>query len=259
MIRSWLAAAVLILGFAASTAPADDTPAPPPAQGWSGKGQLGYVMSRGTSDTDSANAKLDLADLAGDWKYTFHLEGLYGRSGEITSAEQWATLLQADYQITPRAFSFGALHYLQDEFSGFQYQGSVTTGLGYKLLDTVSDKFTPQIGVGYRRLRPEVLTMDADGAVIARTPGESSGNLIGTAGFDFLHVFNASTKISDKFLLETGSDNTSLENDLALVVSMSKKLALSAGFTFQDNTSPPIGLKKINTLTTLNLVYSFNQ
>jgi len=135
----------------------------------------------------------------------------------------------------------------------------VTTGLGYKLLDTVSDKFTPQIGVGYRRLRPEVLTMDADGAVIARTPGESSGNLIGTAGFDFLHVFNASTKISDKFLLETGSDNTSLENDLALVVSMSKKLALSAGFTFQDNTSPPIGLKKINTLTTLNLVYSFNQ
>jgi len=105
MIRSWLAAAVLILGFAASTAPADDTPAPPPAQGWSGKGQLGYVMSRGTSDTDSANAKLDLADLAGDWKYTFHLEGLYGRSGEITSAEQWATLLQADYQITARCIT----------------------------------------------------------------------------------------------------------------------------------------------------------
>jgi putative salt-induced outer membrane protein YdiY len=40
---------------------------------------------------------------------------------------------------------------------------------------------------------------------------------------------------------------------------MSKKLALSAGFTFQDNTSPPLGLKRVNTLTTLNLVYSFNQ
>jgi putative salt-induced outer membrane protein len=259
MIRSRLPAVVLTVGFAASTALADDAPPPPPAQGWSGKGQLGYVMSRGTSDTDSANAKLDLADLAGDWKYTFHLEGLYGRSGEITSAEQWATLMQADFQITPRAFGFAALHYLQDEFSGFQYQGSVTTGLGYKLLDTSSDKFTPQIGIGYRRLRPELLVMDADGAVIARTPGESSGNLIGTAGFDFLHIFNASTKLTDKFLLETGSDNTSLEDDLALVVNMSKKLALSAGFTFQDNTSPPVGLKKINTLTTLNLVYSFNQ
>ena len=101
--------------------------------------------------------------------------------------------------------------------------------------------------------------MDAAGAVIARTPGESTGNTIGTAGFDFAHVFNASTKLTDKFLLEAGSGNTSLENDLALVVNMSKKLALSAGFTLQDNTEPPAGLKKLNTLITVNLVYAFNQ
>jgi hypothetical protein len=105
-------------------------------------------------------------------------------------------------------------------------------------------------------LRPELLTIDATGAVIARTPGESSGNAIGTAGFDFAHIFNASTKITDKMLVESGAGNTSWENDLALVVSMSKKLALSAGFTYQDNTQPPAGLKKVNTLSTLNLVYA---
>ena len=60
-------------------------------------------------------------------------------------------------------------------------------------------------------------------------------------------------------LVESGAGNTSLEDDLAVVVSMSKKLALSAGFTYQENTEPPAGLKKINTLTTLNLVYAFNQ
>jgi putative salt-induced outer membrane protein len=257
MIRRW-APIVVLAASAASTALADSPP-PPPAQGWSGKGEVGYVMSRGNADTDSANAKLDLADVAGDWKQSFHLEGLYGRSDEITSAERWAALLQTDYQFTARAFSFGAVHFLQDEFSGFQYQASVTAGLGYKILATDSDKLTAQLGVGYRRLRPEVLTLDAAGSVIARTPGESSGNAIGTAGFDFAHIFNASTKLTDKFLLESGSGNTSLENDLALVVSMSKKLALSAGFTFQDNTEPPAGLKKLNTLTTLNLVYAFNQ
>ncbi len=256
MIRRW-APVVVLAASAASTALADSPP--PPAQGWSGKGEVGYVMSRGNADTDSANAKLDLADVAGDWKQSFHLEGLYGRSDEITSAERWAALLQTDYQFTTRSFSFGAVHFLQDEFSGFQYQASVTAGLGYKILATDGDKLTAQVGVGYRRLRPEVLTLDAAGSVIARTPGESSGNAIGTAGFDFAHIFNASTKLTDKFLLESGSGNTSLENDLALVVSMSKKLALSAGFTFQDNTEPPAGLKKLNTLTTLNLVYAFNQ
>jgi len=258
MIQGWVPAAALALVVAASTAFADDAP-PPPAQGWSGKGEAGYVMSRGNTNTDSANAKLDLADVVGDWKHSIHLAGLYGRSVEITSAERWAALFQSDYQITPRAFGFGALHFLQDEFSGFQYQASATTGIGYKFLVTAADKLTAQVGIGYRRLRPELLTMDAAGAVIARTPGESTGTAIGTAGFDFAHIFNASTKITDKLLVESGSGNTSLENDLALVVNMSKKLALSAGFTFQDNTEPPGGLKKLNTLTTLNLVFAFNQ
>ena len=259
MIQAWVPAAALALVVAASTAFADDAPPQPPAQGWSGKGEAGYVMSRGNTNTDSANAKLDLADVVGDWKHSIHLEGLYGRSVEITSAERWAALFQSDCQITPRAFGFGALHFLQDEFSGFQYQASATTGIGYKFLVTAADKLTAQVGIGYRRLRPELLTMDAAGAVIARTPGESTGTAIGTAGFDFAHIFNASTKITDKLLVESGSGNTSLENDLALVVNMSKKLALSAGFTFQDNTEPPGGLKKLNTLTTLNLVFAFNQ
>lgn len=235
---------------------ADDSP-PPPPQGWSGKASAGYVLSRGTSDTDSANASLDVGDLAGDWKHLIHVEALYGRSGEVTSADRWAGLYQANYAFTPRAFVFGALHYVHDEFSGFQYQGDLTTGLGYKLLDTTSDQLTAQAGIGYRRLRPEFLDMDTSGAVIARTPAAATGNAIGTAGFDFAHSFNASTKITDKFLLAGGAGNTSLENDLALLVHMSKTLSLSAGFTFLENTEPPAGLKKVNTLTTLNLVYAF--
>jgi putative salt-induced outer membrane protein len=265
MIRPRVPATALALLAAAAAVCADDappppaTPPPPPAQGWSGKGEVGYVMSRGNTDTDVANAKIDLGDLVGDWKHTMHLEALYGRSADITSAERWAALLQSDYQITPRAFGFAALHYVDDEFSGFQYQASATTGIGYHVLNTVSDKLTAQIGAGYRRLRPELLVMDAAGAVIGRTPGESTGAAIGTASIDYAHIFNASTKITNKVLAESGSGNTSLENDLAVVVAMSKKLALSAGYTIQENTQPPAGLKRVNTLTTLNLVYVLNK
>jgi putative salt-induced outer membrane protein len=258
MIRRGIPTAALVLIVAASVVFSDDAPPPPPpAQGWSGKGQAGYVMSRGNSDTDSANAKVDLADVIGEWKHSIHLEGLYARSDEITSAERWAAMIQSDLQITPRVFGFGALHFVQDEFSGFQYQASATTGIGYHFIDTAADKLNAQAGVGYRRLRPELLTMDAAGAVIARTPGESTGAVIGTAGFDYAHLFNASTKITNKLLVESGMGNTSLENDLALVVSMSKTLAISVGFTFLENTQPPVGLKKVNTLTTLNLTYAF--
>jgi putative salt-induced outer membrane protein len=258
MIRHWIPLAMAGL-FAASAACADDAPAPPQPQGWGGKGQAGYVMSRGTTDTDTGNAKIDLSDTIDDtWKHLIHLEGLYGRSSDITTAERWAAALQSNYQFTPKAYVFGALHYLDDYFSGFQYQGDISVGLGYKFLNTSHDKLSAQLGVGYRRLRPEILVTNDEGAVIERTPLESQGSTIGTAGFIYEHDFNASTKITDAYTIDSGAGNTSMENDLALVVNMSKKLAISAGYTFQENSSPPAGLPKVTTLTTLNLVYAFN-
>src|SRR5258708_13935583 len=89
----------------------DDLP-----QGWSGKGQAGYVMSRGNSDTDAANAKLDLFLLTPQWKHQFTLEGLFGRSAAITSAERWDFRLQSDYTINSSLFAFGALAYQDDRF-----------------------------------------------------------------------------------------------------------------------------------------------
>jgi putative salt-induced outer membrane protein YdiY len=38
---------------------------------------------------------------------------------------------------------------------------------------------------------------------------------------------------------------------------MSTKLALSVGYAVTDNTNPPAPLKKVDTLTTVNLVFSF--
>jgi len=38
---------------------------------------------------------------------------------------------------------------------------------------------------------------------------------------------------------------------------MSTKLALSVGYQFTENGKPPVGLKKVDTVTTVNLVYSF--
>lgn len=239
------------------TARADDTPKPPPP-GWSGKGQAGYVMSRGTTDTDTANARIDLIDVVGtDWQHQVGLLALYGRSSGVTQAERWGAALQSNYNLNPRTYVFGALHYLKDEFSGFQYQGDLTGGVGYRVLTTDTDKLTVQIGAGYRRLRAEQLVKDANGAVIQRIPLASQGSAVGTFGLNYEHDFNASTKITEKFQADAGSGNTSMENDLALVVSMSQRLALSAGYSIIENTSPPPGVPRATSLTTLNLVYSF--
>jgi putative salt-induced outer membrane protein len=234
------------------TALADDLP-----QGWSGKGQAGYVMSRGNSETDAANAKLDVFLRTPEWKHQLTLEGLFGRSAHITSAERWDLRLQSDYTITSQLFAFGALAYQDDRFSGFQYQASGSGGMGYKFLDSDTTKLAAQLGVGYRVLRPETLIKDDSGAVIERIALQSESELVATAGIDFVHRFNSSTKLTDKLIAESGSSNTSIKNDLALEVKMSKKLALAAGYSVLHNTKPAEGVKRTDTITTLNVVYAF--
>lgn len=243
--------AALLMG--APLAHADDIP-----PGWSGKGQLGYVMSRGNSDTDAANAKIEVNLLRNDWKHNLLLDGLYGRSAGIASAQRWDARLQSNYTFTPRWFAFGAVYYENDRFSGFQYQATGSGGLGFKVFDSDRTKLSLQAGVGYRSLRPEIVTKDpATGAVIARTPLGTESEVVATTGLDFMHQFNASTKVTDKLSSESGSTNTSLRNDLALEVKMSRKLSLAAGFSVLKNTNPPFGVKQTDTITTLNVVYAF--
>ena len=164
---------------------------------------------------------------------------------------------QTDYDMTKDLFTFGNLHYTHDMFSGFQYQATASVGVGYKLINEATTKLDVQLGVGYRELRPELLTKDATGAVVARTPEASESGAVATAGLAYSQALTDTTTLSDKLLVEYGSTDTLITNTIALTVKVSTKLALSLGYNIQDNSAPPAGLKKLDTLTTANLVYSF--
>jgi putative salt-induced outer membrane protein len=123
--------------------------APPPPQGvWIGKGQFGFLDSRGNSDAESINGSVDLLRYDGAWKNELLVTGLYGKNSGIVSAERWETRGQANYTISGDLFAFGGLRYEHDLFDGFQYQASVTAGLGYKLINTNDTKLTAQAGAG---------------------------------------------------------------------------------------------------------------
>jgi putative salt-induced outer membrane protein len=136
-------------------------------------------------------------------------------------------------------------------------QASLTAGFGYKLINTDDTKLTAQVGAGYRRLRPEIIDKDPTGVVISRTLLDATGEAIGTVGVDFSHAFTKTTTFTNKFLMEAGSSDTLLHDELALTVKMSDKLALSVGYGITDNTKPPAPLKKLDTVETVNLVFGF--
>lgn len=227
--------AAVALALAAAVAQADP---------WKGKGEAGAVWASGNTDSSSINLKLSMSKEVDQWKHALDMSYLRASSNGDTSANKFVGGWQSNYNLDARTFAFGALRYEHDEFSGFGYQASASTGLGYKFYDTDTVKFSGQAGVGYRRLKDNVTD-------------ETSGDVIFVAGLDYEYKVTATTKLVDKFHMEAGSDNTLLTNFAGVEVKMSDKLALAAGYDVTQNTDPPPGKDKTDTVTTLNLVYSF--
>lgn len=225
---------------------------------WKGKGELGALLSRGNADSTSANAKLDLSYEAGKWKNSAFLGLLYGENSAFITAQRAEARWQTDYELSERMFWFGALRGEQDRFSGFQYQTTLSTGAGYKLYDSEITRLVATIGVGYRRLRPEELVKSEAGEILSRIRSDATSDAVASGGVDYMHQLTANTRLLDKFLVESGSDNTAVQNDVAIQVSMTKSLALSVGYGVRYNTSPSEGSTSTDQLTTVNLVYSID-
>jgi putative salt-induced outer membrane protein len=236
---------------------ADEPPPPQPQGVWVGKGQLGFLASQGNTQSDSANAAIDMSLLLDPWEHKLHLDGLYGKSAGVVAAERWLAGWQSNYNFATDLYAYGALRYQHDMFSGFQYQASETAGIGYKLIDAADTKLSVQAGVGYRELRPEDLIKDNTGAVVERVLLPTDNSAVFTVGLDYTQAFTSTTSLSDKLLVEAGSGDTLITDTLALTVKMSTRLALSLGYSLQDNTKPPDGLKKIDSVETANLVFAF--
>ena len=239
--RPIIAAVVLTL---ASMAVQAETAAAAPAApaGWQGKGEAGIVFARGNTVADTVNLKLGMSEVVDQWKHSLEMAALRATSNHIKSADRYMAGWQSDYKLNARSFWFGALRYENDKFSGFDYQASASTGLGYKFYDTDQIKLSGQAGVGYRRFT-ETLS------------GNAKGDAVFVAGMDYENKLTASTKVVDKFHAEAGSSNTLLANFLGLEVKMSDALALSVGFDVRDNTKSP--KKKVDTVSTVNLVFAF--
>jgi putative salt-induced outer membrane protein len=223
---------------------------------WTGKGEGGLLLTRGNADSTAGNVKLDIANEQNAWKNSLFVAGLYSSNAAFATAERLEGRYQLDYKISDRLYAFGALRGERDLFSGFAYQATASTGLGYKFIDSTTTKLAGTFGIGYRRLQPEQLIKDPSGQVIERIKGDVAGDAIVTAGLNFEEQITKTTKLLDKMLIEAGSSNTSVANDFGVQVSMTDRVALAFGYGLRYNTDPALGSKKLDQQTTVNIVYN---
>src|SRR3954451_18631809 len=117
---------------------------------WTGKGEAGLVLASGNTDSKTGNVKLDLATTVEQWKHAFGGTAIYAATDGDTTGQRWEVHEQSDYNFSARSFWFGAGRYEDDRFSGFDYQATLSTGLGRHFIDNDRTKFTGTAGVGYK-------------------------------------------------------------------------------------------------------------
>lgn len=227
------------------------------AENWTGVGEFGLAIASGNAESENINGKLAFVNESDDWKHSFGF-GVLRAKGEVVGDFDGDGIPEKSKQLTANRYEFGAssaykmtersswvaaLRYENDDFAAFDSQATFSIGYGHQFIDSERTKLRTEIGPGYRR------------AELAGGPTESEMILRGVV--DFSHQLTDTTRLVNTLLIESGSDNTFAQNDIGVAVSINEALALKAGLQARHNTDVWPTVKKTDTLTTLNLVYSF--
>lgn len=211
---------------------------------WNGEAGLGYVATTGNTRTSTFNAKADLTHEKEQWRNNLVANTLYTKNSDIRTAEKYFVSGQTNYRYSGPMSLFGRASYEDDRFSGYEYQGTATLGLGYRFLAA----------------RPSMtLDLEAGGGIKAyQEKGRNSitETIFRLAG-KYVWDFREKSKFSQKLSSDIGEQFTVSKSITSLTAQLMGNFAINLGYTVKYTSRVPENKKKTDTETTINLVYVF--
>ncbi len=211
------------------------------AEGWQGEGELGVTLTSGNSETESWNGRVDLKHDSEQWRNSLGLQSLKASNQAVVTAERYVAALKLDYKINGN-YAFAAFRYEDDRFSGYDYQTSLTLGMGRRFWESEGRLLDLSVGLGNKR-SSENLT------------GVTSSEAIVRAGMLFNYPLNTQVSLSEELLVESGQDLIQTQSVTGLAVNMSQHLAAKFSLTATHNSQVPLGSEKTDTITAVSLLY----
>ncbi len=211
---------------------------------WSGSGQLGFSMTSGNSDNESLTAGLLLERESNKWVNNVNLDVVRASSDGEDTAERYTLSTRNGYKFDDDDYIYNNTRYDKDNFSGFDYTITTSFGWGHQFADTEDYKFSTEIGAGYK-----IEALDVD-----RT--ENTGT-VAVGKLNYMRALTETMKLTEVLLVESGSDNTFMQNDLGLKFKVNGQFSVKLAHQYRYNTDPAPGKTSYDSLVSANLVYDF--
>lgn len=212
-------------------------------ENWKGEGQIGATLASGNNSSSGFSAGLALSRKALDWNIKLRGQSDYNRTNGVTSVNRYIIEGEPQYQLSERAFAYGLGRWEKDPISGYDQRFNLSGGLGYKLI--AQDDMTLSLKGGPAWRQTQFVT------------GLEEDEITGLAGLDFGWQISPVLRLTQVASAVVGPQNTQTSSLTALNAKLSGGLSARIAYSAEIASSPPAGVKNVDTLTRFTLVYGF--
>jgi len=216
--------------------------APSPFKGSSVAG--GGIINTGNTQSKSLNFNTHLIYSLKKWIHTFDTSYQYANTKDKgTTSNQFYAQEKSKFKLSDLNFVYGSVDYTNNRFDGYDYIVNLNTGYGRNIQMPETMSLDVFVGPGVRLDKQQSTKK-------SRTIGMVQ--LGSTYGWDITDETSFSEGLTTNISKKT-VDTTSVT---ALTTSLNSHLKFSVNYEL-DHTSKPVDDKKsLNTITSLNLIYS---
>ncbi|PCI59750.1 MAG: hypothetical protein COB35_10705 [Gammaproteobacteria bacterium] len=243
-----------LIAFAADATPTEQSP-------FTSSAELGFLYKTGNTRSADINAGFNVKYEKDQWLSTLNFNILAkktatevdGKKSLNTTEQKWTIDSKTNYtlDVSSKNYMYGNVFYEDNRFTSYDSQSSVSAGWGRNWYKTDKASFFADIGPGFKR----DVTKATD-----TVPSETSTSLIVQAQMLYLRQINEHVEfkqtLSAKLATDSG-ENSTYKAVSSITTKLIETLQLKFTITLDYNTKVDADKEKLDTQTSVTLVYSF--
>jgi putative salt-induced outer membrane protein YdiY len=231
---------------------------------WAIAAELGVISTSGNTETTSIQGKIAAKQQLTHWHNEYIFSALF-KEDQITeddgskttekTAEKYFGSIKSAYQLEKEQSNlFVYASHADDQFGAYSKYSTVSLGYGTRLYNSDNMQLDAEIGPGYfrgERVVQNEATPEDDEIIQV----EQGAMVRGAASFAW--QISTSAEFKQTLSVESGQDNTRTVAESSLTTKINGSLQMKVGFNVTNDSEVAEDKKKTDTMTYVNLVYSF--
>lgn len=213
---------------------------------WSASAELGGTMTTGNTDTSTLKAKIDATHRIINWENKYYADVLYSEDQENKTASRWKIGAQGNYIFDEVSGIFILTELEQDQFSDYDSITSAAAGYSRRIFSKESSVLDGAIGPGIK--------------FFDLKNGSNEKTSILHLSITYENKLSETSIFTQRMTSDVAFEDeksTLSRSETAITANVIGELAMKLGFIVRHDNQPGAGKEKIDTETTITLLYSF--